>query len=224
MLLRRCILLVLPALVAPNTEVPKEGGMAGCTYEFGIDYFQPAAPSIKADTAEDCAKLCSVSASCTHFSHGRGLCYFKGGSDGRRADGEMVSGWCSAESAVAQAAQAWLWRLEPGTDYFQPNAPSAKASSIFDCVAQCQQRDGCSHFSFAWGACWFKSSSDGARTNRFIVSGSLQAPAGAPGGGATRAPTEAPTSVNPTSTGTITSTASTLTSGSTSTSTSPIQR
>jgi hypothetical protein len=71
--------------------------------------------------------------------------------------------------------------MEYGVDYYQPGAPFEKAANLNECIDKCHARDGCSHFSFAWGVCWFKTSSQGYILNEYLISGNvIDAPRGTP--------------------------------------------
>jgi hypothetical protein len=70
--------------------------------------------------------------------------------------------------------------VEYGVDYYQPQAPFESAADLETCIGLCQARSGCTHFSFAWGMCWFKTSSEGHTLNEYLISGNvIGAPAGA---------------------------------------------
>jgi hypothetical protein len=76
-------------------------------------------------------------------------------------------------SSATDTTDTELVVIEYGVDYYQPQAPSEKAADLDTCVAKCQARDGCTHFSFAWGMCWFKTSSDGYVLNEYLISGNI---------------------------------------------------
>ena len=63
--------------------------------------------------------------------------------------------------------------FEAGIDYYQKGAPKVSADSATECAAMCEDTIGCTHFTFGWGECYFKTSSSGYRSHPNMVSGNV---------------------------------------------------
>ena len=65
-----------------------------CSFEYGIDYYQPLNPSVRASDEHECCSLCASTDKCTHFSYTSSTCYLKSSNDGRVEKASVISGAC----------------------------------------------------------------------------------------------------------------------------------
>jgi hypothetical protein len=134
----------------------------GCELEIGVDYYGADFKFLEAPiTAEECAKECSETAECSHFTAAWGQCYLKSSGEGAKPNGDAVSGACVGEAAPTIVFGC---ELEIGVDYYGADFKFLEGPiTAEECAKECSETAKCSHFTAAWGMCFLKSSGEGAK-------------------------------------------------------------
>jgi hypothetical protein len=152
---------------------------SGCTVDVSIDYFGgdiPGVNMISANTADECAFMCSENSLCLYYTFGYEMCHFKSNNAGRVYKFGSTSGSCNAVSETEARAKKYQFICEvneSGFDFHGADlATQYGVQTADECGMWCEDTEGCSHFTYVNHICYMKTNGNGRYPNEASVSGS----------------------------------------------------
>ena len=146
-----------------------------CSIIVGVDYDGNDLTNIVADSAESCVPLCLLRDRCSHFTYAWGRCYLKWSGSGEKIQPAAKSGICRTSASTSlEMPEIGIetpkkCAIDIGFDFLGNDLWQAPALSVDECVKGCIGE--CTHFTFAWGRCFYKSSSAGRKVQPRATSG-----------------------------------------------------
>ena len=147
-----------------------------CSIIAGVDFDGSDLMDMVADSAESCIPLCLVHDGCSHFTFVWGKCYLKSSGRGEKIQPAARSGICRTSSSIMLEmpeigieTSKTKCAIDIGYDFSGFDLWNSPALSVDSCVKGCIGE--CQAFTFAWGRCFYKSSSAGRKVQPRATSG-----------------------------------------------------